>query len=43
MRLLFCSAQLPGHLDWGGYLPTAVELAQRGHTVLWASGAAVGR
>ena len=43
MRLLFCSAQLPGHLDWGGYLPTAVELAQRGHTVLWASGAAVGK
>ena len=43
MRLLFCSAQLPGHLDWGGYLATAVELAQRGHTVLWASGAAVGK
>ena len=43
MRLLFCSAQLPGHLDLGGYLPTAVELAQRGHTVLWASGAAVGK
>jgi MGT family glycosyltransferase len=43
MRLLFCSAQLPGHLDWGGYLPTAVELAQRGHNVLWASGAAVGK
>ena len=43
MRLLFCSAQLPGHLDWGGYLPTAVELAQRGHTVLWASGAAVAK
>ncbi len=43
MRLLFCSAQLPGHLDWGGYLPTAVELARRGHTVLWASGAAVGK
>ncbi len=43
MRLLFCSAQLPGHLDWGGYLLTAVELAQRGHTVLWASGAAVGK
>ena len=43
MRLLFCSAHLPGHLDWGGYLPTAVELAQRGHSVLWASGAAVGK
>jgi UDP:flavonoid glycosyltransferase YjiC (YdhE family) len=43
MRLLFCSAQLPGHLDWGGYLPTAIELAHRGHEVLWASGAAVGK
>jgi UDP:flavonoid glycosyltransferase YjiC (YdhE family) len=43
MRLLFCSAQLPGHLDWGGYLPTAVELAHRGHEVLWASGAPVGK
>lgn len=41
MRLLFCSAQLPSHLDWGGYLRTAVELARRGHTVLWASGEAV--
>lgn len=41
MRFLFVSAQLPGHLDWGGYLNTAVELQQRGHTVLWASGLAV--
>ncbi|MBK8048416.1 MAG: glycosyltransferase family 1 protein [Anaerolineales bacterium] len=41
MRILLCSAQLPGHLDWGGYLPTAVELAQRGHEVIWASGQAV--
>ncbi len=41
MRFLFVSAQLPGHLDWGGYLHTAVELQQRGHTVLWASGTAV--
>jgi UDP:flavonoid glycosyltransferase YjiC (YdhE family) len=41
MRLLFVSAQLPGHLDWGGYLPTAIELAGRGHELLWASGEAV--
>ena len=38
MRILFLSAQIPGHLDWGGYLPTAAELARRGHDVLWASG-----
>lgn len=38
MRYLFVSAQLPGHLDWGGYLPTAIELQRRGHTVLWATG-----
>jgi len=38
MRMLFLSAQIPGHLDWGGYLPTAAELARRGHEVLWASG-----
>jgi UDP:flavonoid glycosyltransferase YjiC (YdhE family) len=41
MRLLCVSAQLPGHLDWGGYLATAAELARRGHHVLWASGPAV--
>ena len=41
MRLLFLSAPLPGHLDWGGYLPTAAALRRRGHEVLWASGAAV--
>jgi MGT family glycosyltransferase len=41
MRLLCVSAPLPGHLDWGGYLPTAAELARRGHEVVWASGAAV--
>ncbi len=38
MRVLFLSAQIPGHLDWGGYLPAAAELARRGHDVLWASG-----
>jgi hypothetical protein len=41
MRILCLSAQLPGHLDWGGYLPTATALQERGHTVLWASGAEV--
>lgn len=41
MRFLFVSAQLPGHLDWGGYLETAAELQRRGHTILWASGPAV--
>ena len=38
MRYLFVSAQLAGHLDWGGFLETAVELQSRGHEVLWASG-----
>jgi UDP-N-acetylglucosamine:LPS N-acetylglucosamine transferase len=38
MRFLFVSAPLPGHLDWGGYLATAAELARRGHEVHWASG-----
>jgi UDP:flavonoid glycosyltransferase YjiC (YdhE family) len=41
MRILCVSAQLPGHLDWGGYLATAVELQHRGHEVVWASGVAV--
>lgn len=41
MRILCTSAQLPGHLDWGGYLRTAVELRRRGHDVLWATGAAM--
>ncbi len=38
MRFLFSSAQLVGHLDWGGFLATAAELARRGHEVHWASG-----
>ncbi|MCY3708410.1 MAG: glycosyltransferase [Caldilineaceae bacterium] len=38
MRFLCVSAQLGGHLDWGGYLPTAVELMRVGHDVLWATG-----
>lgn len=41
MRLLCLSAQLPGHLDWGGYLATARALQARGHEVLWASGVEV--
>src|SRR3954447_26798927 len=41
MRILCSSAQLPGHLDWGGYLATAVELQRRGHEVIWASAIAV--
>ena len=38
MRFLFASAPLLGHLDWGGLLSTAAELARRGHAVHWASG-----
>jgi hypothetical protein len=41
MRFLFVSAPLPGHLDWGGYLNTAIALKKRNHDVLWASGQAV--
>jgi len=41
MRFLFASAPLVGHLDWGGFLATASELARRGHAVHWASGQAV--
>lgn len=43
MRVLCVSAPLAGHLDWGGYLATARELHNRGHTVAWASGARVRR
>lgn len=41
MRILCLSAPLPGHLDWGGYLATAAELAGRGHEVCWVSGSQV--
>lgn len=37
-RFLFYSLPLRGHLDWGGMLGTAAELARRGHEVRWASG-----
>lgn len=41
MRILCFSHDLPGHLDWGGFLVTAGSLSQRGHEVLWVSGQAV--
>ncbi len=41
MRILCFSIDLPGHLDWGGYLKTAAELTRRGHDVLWVSGPAI--
>ncbi len=36
-RFLFASAPLAGHLDWGGYLKTAAQLARAGHAVAWVS------
>lgn len=42
MKILCTSIDLPGHLDWGGYLATAHALSRRGHDVRWASGEAVG-
>lgn len=41
MRILCFAIDLPGHLDWGGYLATAAALQKRGSEVLWASGAGV--
>ncbi len=41
MRILCFAIDLPGHLDWGGYLATAAALQRRDHEVLWASGAGV--
>lgn len=43
MRVLFASAPLAGHLDWGGMLKTAVALSAHGHVVHWVSGAGVER
>lgn len=41
-RFLFVSLPLAGHIDWGGMVPTAGELATRpGHVVAWASGRAI--
>ena len=36
-RILFVSAPLPGHMDWGGMHRTAVALLARGHDVRWAT------
>src|SRR5579859_14405 len=38
----FISAPLPGHLDWGGFLPTAKTLLTRGHQVKWLSQTEIG-
>jgi len=38
LRFLCVSSQLKSHLDWGGYLPTALELMHGGHDLLWATG-----
>lgn len=42
-RFLISTAALPGHLDWGGLLPTAERLLELGHEVLWLSGSAVAK
>ena len=36
-RLLFVSAPLPGHMDWGGMHRTAALLTAQGHHVRWAT------
>ncbi|NOX62595.1 MAG: glycosyltransferase family 1 protein [Chloroflexi bacterium] len=41
LRILCFSIDLPGHLDWGGFLKTAQALQERGHEVVWASGSGV--
>ena len=41
MHILCFSIDLPGHLDWGGFLATALALRDRGHEVTWASGSGV--
>lgn len=38
----FISAPLHGHLDWGGFLKTALALQQNGHSVTWISEDAIG-
>ena len=38
MRLLCFSIDIPSHLDWGGYLATAVALQRRGAEVCWTGG-----
>ena len=34
----FISAPLKSHTDWGGMLPTAIQLRRTGHKVVWLSG-----
>ncbi len=41
MKALFFSIDLPGHVDWGGYLAMAREVVRRGGEVLWVSGPAL--
>jgi hypothetical protein len=41
-RFWFTSAPLPGHLDWGGLLKTALALEARGHDVRWVSELPIG-
>ncbi len=36
-RIMFISAPLPGHMDWGGMHRTAAALLARGHQVLWVT------
>jgi MGT family glycosyltransferase len=36
-KFWFVSAPLFSHLDWGGYLKTALALQRRGHQVTWVS------
>ena len=38
----FVSAPLFGHLDWGGYLKTALALQKNGHNVIWVSQPQIG-
>ena len=37
-RFWFVSAPILSHLDWGGFLRTAIQLQQDWHQVLWISG-----
>lgn len=41
-KFWFTSAPLAGHLDWGGFLKTALCLKDQGHEVLWVSGSSIG-
>ena len=41
-KFWFISAPLFSHLDWGGYLKTALALQRHGHAVTWVSENALG-